>query len=164
MARPRRQSPRWYDRSVRRRAHDGRLLALAAVLCLVVGAARGQAPATLHLGEPSASWLRFDTPPELTAGQRARVGLVVNLPQDLPVLVTPRSESTALAVVRGRLLREDAYDGSARPLRFPIPVVTRSAGTAILRVHVASFACDGEECVPIEAEASLTLRIGPATP
>jgi len=109
--------------------------------------------------------LRLEEPPPLVAGQRATLVAVVELGPELPLLLTPHTEGTALASVRGRLLRGDAFDETARPLRFPIPVVARAAGTAILRVQLTSFRCDeANECVPVEAEASLTLRIQPTAP
>lgn len=117
-------------------------------------AARGQEPA---------SALRLEEPPTLVEGQRATVIAVVDVSPELPLLLTPSSEGTALDVIRGRLLRGDALDSDARPLRFAIPVVARGPGAAILRVHLSTFRCgDDDECVPVEAEASLTLRIRPA--
>ena len=118
-------------------------------------------------GQPLVDVLRLEGPPELIAGQRAMVVAEVDVAPELPLLVTPRSEGTALDVVRGRLTRGDALDSDTRPLQFRIPVVARTAGTAILRVHLTTFRCDDhDECVPVEAEASLTLRIraSPAPP
>lgn len=106
-----------------------------------------------------ASFVSLEPPSSLRAGERATAVALIDLPTDVPVILTPRVNGTALDIVRGRLLRSDALDPDARPLRFRVPLVARSAGTAILRVHVASFRCEGDECEPIEEEASATLRI-----
>ena len=119
-------------------------------------AAAQEAPAQ---DAPTQEVARLEAPERIEVGDRARVTLRVDVAPDVPVLVTPRSEGAALEVVRGRLLRADAADAEARPLRFEVPVVARTAGGAVLRVHVASFVCEGERCEPLEAEATLQVRV-----
>jgi hypothetical protein len=77
---------------------------------------------------------------------------------DAPLLLTPRSEGTAVEVVRGRLLRSDAKSIDATHLRFEVPVVARSEGTAILRVDVSTYVCE-TRCVQVTASASRALHV-----
>ena len=104
--------------------------------------------------------IELTAPDRLTEGDRARVVAEVTLPEgnDRPVLLTPSSEGTAIEVVRGRLLRADAEDPDARPLRFRIPIVARGPGTAVLRVEVLGHHCD-RRCRPLRAESQLVLRV-----
>ena len=78
--------------------------------------------------------------------------------KDLPLLLTPRIEGAAVELVRGRLMRSDAKQVDATHLRFEIPVVARSEGTAILRVNVSTYFCD-ERCRRIEATTSAVLEV-----
>ncbi|MFW5920221.1 MAG: hypothetical protein ACOCUS_00170 [Polyangiales bacterium] len=101
------------------------------------------------------------TPPErLEEGDRARVVAEVRRPEgnDRPLLLTPSSEGTAVEVVRGRLLRADAEDPDARVLRFRIPIVARSPGTAVLRAEVLAHHCT-RRCRPLRARAATPLRV-----
>ena len=59
-----------------------------------------------------------------------------------PLLLTPASEGDAVRVVRGRLMRADAQPTPNGELRFEVPVVVRSAGTAVLRVDVLTYHCE----------------------
>lgn len=96
--------------------------------------------------------------PEMTAGDRAVVTLTVRGAGPHPLLVTPRSEGTALEVVRGRMLRAEAVDPSAEVLEFRIPVVARVAGAAVLRVRVDGYACE-VRCRRVQAEAAQVVNI-----
>lgn len=102
----------------------------------------------------------LEPPDGLTEGDRAEVVAVVRLapPNDLPLLVTPNSEGAAVEVVRGRQLRADAEDPEARPLRFRIPIVARSSGTAVVRVRVSGWVCE-QRCRQATGEASVALRV-----
>src|SRR5262245_38976814 len=89
------------------------------------------------------------------------IAVTVELPSgrdNLPLLLTPRIEGAAVELVRGRLLRSDAKPIDATHLRFEIPVVARSEGTAILRVHLATYLCE-ESCRRIEMTASAVLEV-----
>jgi hypothetical protein len=104
--------------------------------------------------------LTIEPPEQLTVGDRASViALVTIIPEgDRPILLTPTSEGTAVEVVRGRLLRTDAEDDSARVLRFSIPILAATPGTSVLRVHVSGWACE-ERCRPVETDAEVVLRV-----
>lgn len=103
--------------------------------------------------------LVFEPPDRVVVGDRARLVLVVDVATDVPVLVTPTHEGSAIEVVRGRLARADAVEPSARPLRFPIPIVARERGTGVVRATVTSFVCEGEVCDAVEEEARVTIRV-----
>lgn len=105
--------------------------------------------------------ITLEAPDQLIEGRRGSIGAVVHVNPDVPVLITPTEEGTALFVVRGRLFRADAEEPSATPLRFRIPVVARQPGTAVVRVRVSSYECEGDDCRPVQGEASLTLRVEP---
>ena len=115
------------------------------------------------LGLASTAWasfgLAFDTPEPLRVGDRARLVLVVDVATDVPVLVTPTHEGSAVEVVRGRLARADAVEPGARPLRFPIPVVARERGAGVVRARVTSFECVADRCEALEEEARISLRV-----
>ena len=82
----------------------------------------------------------------LRAGTHTAIEVIVQLPpgNDSPLLITPSVKGQAVEVVRGRLTRPDAkpVDGDATRLRFEIPVLARSEGTAILRVDVMTYVCE----------------------
>jgi hypothetical protein len=59
-----------------------------------------------------------------------------------PLLLTPHIEGNAVELVRGRLLRADGKQEDATHVRFELPVVARSEGTAILRVDLMAYLCD----------------------
>jgi hypothetical protein len=103
--------------------------------------------------------LVFEPPERVVVGDRARLVLVVDVATDVPVLVTPTHEGSAIEVVRGRLARADAVEANARPLRFPIPIVARERGTGVVRATVTSFVCEGEVCDAVEEEARVTIRV-----
>ena len=103
-------------------------------------------------------------PPErLAVGDRAEVIATVQIAprNEGPILVTPVSEGAAVEVVRGRLSRPDAEDPAATPLRFRIPIVAHSPGTAVLRVHALGYACRARtrRCRALESSTSIVLRV-----
>jgi hypothetical protein len=99
---------------------------------------------------------------ENTLDHAAHLGVpvIVQLPaaSNAPLLLTPRIEGSAVEVVRGRLSRSDAKALDATHLRFEVPVVARSEGTAILRVDVSTYVCE-PRCVPINASDSRVLHV-----
>jgi hypothetical protein len=122
------------------------MLAVSApVQAAPVGTLEVQAPDTLHVDD--------------------HVSLVATL--RLPdsgaplLLLTPSSQGSALEVVRGRLLRADAREPTATPLVFDLPVAAHEPGSAVVRVHVATFDCRGEVCVPLEIVAQRTVLVLP---
>jgi hypothetical protein len=130
--------------------------ALGLVLC-GAGAGAAQPPA----GRVDVA---LELPERLVAGDRATIVAKVRLsPRDesgeLPLLVTPASEGTAIEVVRGRLIRPDAEDPTAAELRFPVPIVARNPGTSVLRVHVLAYACAGGRCRAVTGETSAIVRV-----
>jgi hypothetical protein len=75
-----------------------------------------------------------------------------------PLLLTPHIEGNAIELVRGRLLRADAKPDDATHLRFELPVVARSEGTAILRVDLITYSCD-PVCRRVSASESRVLHV-----
>lgn len=141
--------PRALSSDARAQARRGR--AVGAFVALVV----------LFVAVPALAELAlvFEPPERVVVGDRARLVLVVDVATDVPVLVTPTHEGSAIEVVRGRLARADAVEPSARPLRFPIPIVARERGTGVVRATVTSFVCEGEVCDAAEEEARVTIRV-----
>jgi hypothetical protein len=77
---------------------------------------------------------------------------------DHPLLLTPHIEGNAVELVRGRLLRADGKLDDATHLRFELPVVARSEGTAILRVDLMTYLCD-PVCRRVSASDSRVLHV-----
>lgn len=129
------------------------MIALAAVAC-GWSAAAAQAPAGLEVS--------LEAPDGLIVGDRAAVIAHVRLQpaNDLPLLVTPSAEGPAVEVVRGRLLRADAEGDASAPgaLRFAVPVVAKSPGTAVLRVRAMGWVCD-HRCRQAIGESTITVRV-----
>jgi hypothetical protein len=97
----------------------------------------------------------------LHVGTHAAIEVVVQLPStspELPLLLTPRVEGAAVELARGRLLRSDAKPLDPSHLRFELPVVARSLGTAILRVELRTYICDAQ-CRPVDATASAVIDV-----
>jgi hypothetical protein len=69
-------------------------------------------------------------------------------------------EGEAVEVVRGRLTRPDAktVDGDASRLRFEVPVLAKSEGTAILRVDLMTYVC-ARVCQRVLLRASEVVRV-----
>jgi hypothetical protein len=111
----------------------------------------------------------FEAPPaSLAVGAHATLVLVVtsDVSARQPFLVTPSSDGPAVEVVHGRLFRTDAEDPTAEPLRFRIPIVAAGPGDAVVRARIDGYACEGDVCEPVQAEAEVALRIvsRPASP
>jgi hypothetical protein len=114
--------------------------------------------------QPTPSLTVTLTPPEsLAVDDRAEVIATVAISprNDGPILITPVSEGASVEVVRGRLSRPDADDPAANPLRFRIPIVARTPGTAVLRVHALGYACNArtKRCRSLETSTSAVLRV-----
>lgn len=92
------------------------------------------------------------------ASVTVRVDLPAGVPDDTPLLLTPTVEGSAVEVLRGRLFRGDAEATSPSQLRFQVPVIARSEGTAILRIDVSTYACK-KRCTAITASAQKSLRV-----
>ena len=96
-------------------------------------AARADAPALS---------LRIEAPDPLRVGTTAHADVFLRVPDATqPLLLTPTSEGDAVRVVRGRLLRADAQRAPDGELRFEVPLVVSSAGSAVLRVDVLTYRC-----------------------
>jgi len=110
-------------------------------------------------------------PPELQVSLRPEqhlsrdahtaIEVIVQLPAgsaELPLLLTPRIEGAAVELVRGRLMRSDGKEMERGRLRFEVPVVARSHGTAILRVNVTTYVCR-QSCQQVDATTSAVLEV-----
>lgn len=97
----------------------------------------------------------------LTPAAHTSIAVLVSLSPEsatYPLTLTPRIEGGAVELVRGRLLRSDAKPVDATHLRFDVPLVARSQGTAILRVELMTYACD-PDCRRITTEDSRILHV-----
>lgn len=142
---------------MRDRALRGLILAASAIALVGAAPLAAQAPAGITLV--------LEPPASLVEGDGAEVIVVARIspPNDLPLLVTPRSEGSAVSVVRGRLLRADAASPEAADLQFRVPIVAHSAGTSVLRVRAAGWIC-AERCRQAIAEESVVLRVHRRSP
>lgn len=113
------------------------------MLAVGLGVAPLAASAQLQAAEVAQVRLRLAPEQELRAGSHALVSVEVELPpgNDSPLLLTPAVEGSSVEVVRGRLSRSDAKPRGKGALRFEIPVLSRSEGTAILRVELMTYLC-----------------------
>ena len=139
------------------RRSQRRHFGVLSVLCLSATALSAEAQSAA----PTALQIRLQPQPQLVRNAHAPIAVLVQLPnasKDLPLLLTPRIEGDAVELVRGRLMRSDAKQSDATHLRFEIPVVARSEGTAILRVSVSTYLC-AESCRRIEATTSAVLEV-----
>jgi hypothetical protein len=101
-------------------------------------------------------------PPGLRAGVASSIEVVVRAPEAVgrPLLLTPAVEGEALHVVRGRLLRADARQDPDGTLHFAIPVLGRSAGTAVLRVALLAYRCAPHGgCQAVRVSRSRTVQV-----
>ncbi len=128
---------------------------LSAVALMVIALA----PSVAIADEPGVS-IRLIAPERITAGDRVELIAEVTISprSDLPVLLTPSNQGGSIEVVRGRLVRSDAEDPAASPLRFRVPLLANEPGTAIVRVRVMAYAC-AARCRTIDAEAEVTLTV-----
>jgi hypothetical protein len=124
---------------------------LALVVLVTAVVAHAQAPLTIAL----------EAPHEMHPGDHAEVLAIVHAEDAArgPLLVTPSADGAAIEVVRGRLFRFDAEDPSADPLRFHVPVLARSVGTAVVSVRVDGHACRGARCTAVLAEATARIDV-----
>jgi hypothetical protein len=127
-------------------------------LCLLAASAgsRAQPP------QPAPPPVKMQLAPEqeLRAGSHASVSVDVELPpgNDSPLLLTPSVEGSSVEVVRGRLSRSDGKARSEHVLRFEIPVLARTEGTAILRVELMTYVC-ARTCQRLLLNASQIIRV-----
>ncbi|MFO0683289.1 MAG: hypothetical protein U0234_14625 [Sandaracinus sp.] len=105
--------------------------------------------------------ITLERAPELHPGDHAEIVAVVHAEDAArgPLLVTPSVDGAAIEVVRGRLFRFDADDPSADPLRFRVPILARSVGTAVLSVRVDGHACEGARCEAVQVESTLRIDV-----
>jgi hypothetical protein len=131
--------------------------ALLALCLLLAGHAWGAGARDLALPQ-----LTLEVPRELHVGEHAHVDLVVELPAQAaePLLVTPYREGEALEVVKGRLLRSDARDPNAKPLRFELPVLAAAPGTALIGVKLLAYLCT-PRCRAVEVETRANVVVLP---
>lgn len=130
-----------------------RPVALAALATLaIVAVASAQA---------SALRVEIEAPHEMHPGDHAEIIALVHADDAArgPLLVTPSIDGAAVEVVRGRLFRFDADDPNGDPLRFRVPVLARSVGTAVLSVRVDGHACEGPRCRQVDAEATARIDV-----
>ncbi len=134
-----------------RRAFVLSLLLVPAAHVLAQDEARVEAPIVIEPPEPR------------RVGDRSEVIVRVRIEGGAePLMLTPTSEGPAVEVVRGRLLRGDADDRSADELRFRIPIIARSPGTAVLRVQVDGHSCDARaRCRAVRGEAAAPVVVRP---
>lgn len=105
--------------------------------------------------------LTIEAPAELRVGARTSIPLLLHWEGTRPVqiIVSAYAEGRALDVVRGRLLRADAIDPEANPLRFELPVVAAVPGVALLNVTALAYPCAFRcEARRIEASRQILIR------
>lgn len=117
--------------------------------------------ATPAVAQSRALTIALEPAPELHPGDHAEIVAIVHAEDAArgPLLVTPSADGAAIEVVRGRLFRFDADDPSADPLRFRVPILARSVGTAVLAVRVDGHACEGPRCEAVATEATLRIDV-----
>lgn len=126
-----------------------------AVLLLTAAAAQLAAAA-----DDARLQVEIEGPDSLERAAHFNVPVRVTLPLGgaAPLMLTPSVEGSALEVVRGRLIRSDAKPVDATQLRFELPVVARSEGTAILQIEVNTYVCE-PRCRAVSARASRVFRV-----
>lgn len=99
--------------------------------------------------------VQIDAPQELQVGARLSIPVSVQTDESdtTPVLLSATSAGRAINVVKGRLLRADAIDPHANPLRFELPVVAASPGVALLNITVLTYRC-AFRCEAVRTEAT----------
>ncbi|MGD8859822.1 MAG: hypothetical protein PVI30_07410 [Myxococcales bacterium] len=102
--------------------------------------------------------------PTLSPGTTARVVVFVRprAGSELPMMLTPRIEGSAVELARGRLLRADGRTTPEGELRFEIPLQVREPGTAILRVELSTYMCE-LRCTPLTVRARTILEVPPTS-
>jgi len=118
--------------------------------------------ATAHAADArsAAPQLTLEVPRELRVGEHAHVELTLELPPEAAesLLLTAYREGKSLEVVKGRLLRSDARDPAARPLRFALPVLATAPGTALVGVRLLAYVC-APACRAVEAETRYAMSV-----
>ena len=124
---------------------------LALLLCVAAHAEDGPLPT-----------LSLEVPTDLHVGEHARVVLSVRLPKgtEQPLLVTPFREGAALEIVKGRLLRSDALDRTANPLRFELPLRALAPGAAVIGARLLAYVCQ-DTCRAVEVETRANVVVLP---
>jgi hypothetical protein len=141
------------------RSGGGRRAALGAVLlCASLLLVAALADAGADSATPPR--LMLQVPRELHVGEPAHVELTVELPPEAaePLLLTPYREGKSLEVVKGRLLRSDARDPAANPLRFALPVLATAPGTALIGVRLLAYLC-APRCRAVEVETRANVMV-----
>lgn len=141
------------------RDHPVRLLIGA---CLVLAAAaqlQAQAPPPTAAA-PELPRLHLAPEQQLRAGSHNTIEVVVELPpgNDSPLLLTPSTSGSAVELVRGRLSRSDGKASDATHVRFEIPVLARTEGTAILSIELMTYVC-ARTCRRVLVQGSQVLRV-----
>jgi hypothetical protein len=127
-------------------------------LCLLLWLAAPRSPLSAAQSGVAVSIGGEDT---LAQAAHTSISVLVSLSEasaSYPLTLTPRIEGAAIELVRGRLLRSDAKPVDAAHLRFEVPVVARSQGTAILRVELMTYACD-PDCHRVTADDNRALHV-----
>jgi hypothetical protein len=140
------------------RGAAGAALALA---LLIAGDDRPASRVRAQVAELPA--LSLELPPDLRVGQHARLVLSLHLPPTAarPLLVTPFHEGAALEIVKGRLLRGDALDPTANPLRFELPILALAPGAAVIGARLLAYLCAAEQCRAVEVETRANVIVLP---
>lgn len=135
---------------------------LAVVVCLLSIAITHVS--TAQSTPTSAPHIAVHAPARLTQGDRAEILVEVvgvSVGAELPLVLTPTSEGTALEVVRGRLFRAEGERLENETLRFRVPVIAKEAGTAVFRAQVRTFACT-QRCAPVTLAGTALMNVEPA--
>jgi hypothetical protein len=95
----------------------------------------------------------------LRVGEADTLTIDLELPGDAakPLLMTVHAEGHALEIVKGRVSRHDAR-GEGSSMSFAIPVVSRAAGSSIVRAHVRYFRCP-DSCRAEEVRTVSTVEV-----
>lgn len=117
--------------------------------------------ATIVRAQAAPLTVRIESPDVMHPGDHAEIVALVHAEDAArgPLLITPTIDGAAVEVVRGRLFRFDAEDPTSDPLRFRVPVLARSVGTAVLSVRVDGHACEGPRCAAVDAEATARIDV-----
>ncbi len=107
----------------------------------------------------SAPTLHLSLPEPLRLGAQGSLRIEASVPPDMPLLLTIQEEGEAIESLKGRLLRHDAEDPRATPLRFNLPLRGREAGFGSLTVRLQSHRCDDRGCEEIDIEETISLEV-----
>lgn len=106
------------------------------------------------------SSLSVHAPLEVLVGARVSVPITVHVDarEGLPMMISAHAAGRALDVVKGRLLRVDALDPSAIPLRFELPLVATTAGVSVLTVTLLTYRC-AFRCEQVRVDSTHEVRV-----